>query len=1363
MAKEGINKISGEEGVDAQKNNKNNTVIKDKIIKKICKDQMDDKSKKNDFLDRIFVDKENPNDLIKEEFRADKFFNGGKDEYKLVSPDIIKLSDFKNKLATEFVILKNRRDQLEKIIIGDYNVDDNELLKISGEILKLDDDKLTDFIISDKKRNAFLKTIIGNGLSYRTTKSFPTLNSLTKEQFDKKIKDLSNEEKKNIKEIFNEIKIGIISDTNLKILIEGNFLTDIQKKEIVENLIATITLKQAKELGFLTDIEIKERKEVIIEKYLGDTEGITDKKKKEILVKIKDENIIISSKEFITNDENIVKLSERIGFKSFEDDYKEYVKDMKNTSVKEGPQSFDEFKNELSSLTSMNSGIENLVKNSVVKITTVTITGKDEIYREEYFKINDFGDTNISMTFIGSRDSNNSKTLISKKGEKEKTESYADFLGLLNTTDTKGSKSILDIYDEAEFDEKIKDKKKYTILIKNLDNISKEDLIDNDELQEKLKNELQETYKLQLNELEEELTLLNEERDRIKDDPSKKNEYEALQVKINLLENLINDKNDDITGLGDGSLSEEDRINYLVEHNNFNDLLEKIDSLDPEGKRLGFRKGIIIESCHGKSKGQLFEVIGINNSIEGSNFDETIVLKSHNGAIETIRYESFFQNFKDNKVKRIEKINTFDKLLINNGWNDEYEVKNSDLVQKSVVFNGKTKDKTIEYLVSEKGDLIKIESIGNNEVEVFFGEYSEGTENKRTKKTNNKIKLDSSSSRLSLNELSKLIKDNKYLPDWKIGKNYTFENIDGYQNDITPNFLTKFVSRASIKELMLGGKMIIDGIEDYFKRGNEVMAAELALKMSILMPKDMGEDFMAQTEMKSAEAMDKELTALGKIASGPASERVLRWLKNKNTPEYKKEAGLLFVSKYGILYPKELSEYNGSFLWYEALGGRIGDARYEKEKLKAGKSGLPFDEKELLIGFLGGQSLGYEPIKRRSKFYKEFKGKMAGGFSEEYSDGYKDAKDKRKLGDLNEGGFGEMEGNTIPNAIGWAKRAAEKGGSLKEMNEIYFTLIFSGALYNIGSNTLEKLKDHWTLEGNGMIFSLFGSTLTTQKIFNKTVLSVSKEIEKVEGGKYGGISTKANEIFDLANNTGKNFKEKIEKTRDFWETYGEVLSRTLHMTDDKDVSFAKTDKIIAFGKDSEYKDYYNFIKKGTALPTAFKEDFMEDDVGLSGVTGLDNFEIIKKYYKVDTSRAFRSQAQKVIEFTWGTIWTDIVSVKDKIEASPENANNYKIYLHNKLREVSAGLLAGAGKEYISTLDVVDPCGLDLSSIGIVLSDFKSNRVSDVLEGNVGNEIFDKAVENIISGSFSKPSGLGKSNIFGTIDYTKKAADDAVYE
>ena len=51
--------------------------------------------------------------------------------------------------------------------------------------------------------------------------------------------------------------------------------------------------------------------------------------------------------------------------------------------------------------------------------------------------------------------------------------------------------------------------------------------------------------------------------------------------------------------------------------------------------------------------------------------------------------------------------------------------------------------------------------------------------------------------------------------------------------------------------------------------------------------------------------METALENLGKIDSWMAVERIENWLLDKNTPEYNKEAGLLFMlQKYGHLTTK---------------------------------------------------------------------------------------------------------------------------------------------------------------------------------------------------------------------------------------------------------------------------------------------------------------------------------------------------------------------------------------------------------------------------------------------------------------------------
>lgn len=1328
-----------------------------KFLKDFCSKEVSNSSNKNEILDSIFDKSEIPKDLVKNMLEWD---NENK-KYEWVKLEDIKIWDLKNKLAGDFVTLKHKRSELENNINEQYDLSTKEKKTLKSEINNLDYSKLNETINSDKQRNDFTKWLFWNKVSNISENNFPNLWTISNTEYQKRLSKLNTEsEKQQIKTIFEEASNWKITEVNLKILIEKDFLTSSQKKEIVWINIPVISLSQAENLGFLTKQEVKDKKKKILEQYLNDIDWLDSDKKDEIFDSINPDDIKISTKSFL-NDKNVLILSEKIWFKQFENDLNNVKDEVNKISENEWPQSFSDLKSKLKELNVW--WIENLKEKSVLKFS---IIWENKNYTEEYLRLdNNYNETStLWFSLIWSKKSKEWKISINKKSTEKRNYKYFEILKLFDEKFTKWNKISLEIYDDKEFDKKIEDKEKFNILETSLDTLKKDEFEEkinkNPEYKNQLVINLSEKYSNELDELKKQLLELEDEKKKIKNSNVVDNKkLELFDVKIKKLELLIRDKNNDIEII----INDPD-IDMLLSYNNFNDLLEKLDWIDFEWKKLWLKKWIIIESTSWNSKWQLFEITWLNDGIEWLNNDEKIELKSFNWKKELISYEDFFQAFKTNKAKRIEKINNFDEILIDNWWAEkDFELKGDNLVQKWVEFNWKKEDKSIDYLVSEKWKLIKIESIWNWEVEVIFWKLSEWKENKDTKKTINKLTLDSTSVKLSLSELNKIIKDDKFTPDWKVWANYTIDNIDWFKNDIKPSLWTRYLNRATIMELVMSWKMLIDGIEDYMKRWNDVKAAELALKMAKFLPEEMSADFTTQTEMKSAEAMEKELTALWKIASGDATKRILWWLKNKNTPEYKKEAWLLFVSKYWLLYPKKLADYNWSFLWYEALWWKIWDNKYEEEKLKAEKAWLPFDEKELLIYFLWAQSLWHHHIKRRSKFYKEFKWKIAGGFTEENDTWYKDAKDKRNIWDMNNWWFSEIEGNTVPNSLWWAKRAVEKWGSLKEMNEIYFTLIFSWALSNAWSKTLEELKEHWTRDWNWMIMALFCSDWGAQKIFNKTVVSISKEIEKVEWSKYSWIAKEAKEIFDSANDIGSDFTKKAKRTRAFWNEYWEVLSRTLYMTDDDNTNFAKTDKIIAFWKDNEYKEYFKVVKTWTKLSTAFKKEYMEDDVWQSWVTWLDNFEVIRKYYKVDTSRTFRSDSIKVIDLTWPKIWWDIKSVKDKIENGWGNKNQYRKYLNNKLREISAWLLSWAWKEYVSTLDVIDPAWLDLASIWITLSDFKSNRVDEVLNGDAWSEIFNNAVENVISWNFWEKNELWNSSIFWTIDSTKEAANDTIIE
>jgi hypothetical protein len=59
--------------------------------------------------------------------------------------------------------------------------------------------------------------------------------------------------------------------------------------------------------------------------------------------------------------------------------------------------------------------------------------------------------------------------------------------------------------------------------------------------------------------------------------------------------------------------------------------------------------------------------------------------------------------------------------------------------------------------------------------------------------------------------------------------------------------------------------------------------------------------------------MDDAVSRLGAIDSSDAVNLIYKRISNKNTEEYKKEAGMIFMmQKYGTLYNKNYNGENGS-------------------------------------------------------------------------------------------------------------------------------------------------------------------------------------------------------------------------------------------------------------------------------------------------------------------------------------------------------------------------------------------------------------------------------------------------------------------
>lgn len=1334
---------------NSDKNKKDNTNYKQNLIN----DYVIEKSQSNEhvFLDSVF-DADDISDIKSdlEKFKQEKPVNiilesnwNKWDRYPWVELNNSLLNDLKKKISPEYMTLKNKRDSVTDLVLKDYDLSNSDISKLLNEVNSFEATKLSTYIKSEKLRIKFLKSILWNDINNNRKDIFSSI--IPFENFNEKLKNIDKNDRQALITTFTEIKGWIITDSWLKTLIKSDFLNEVQKIEIVKNLIPNITLDKALSLGYLTESEVKGKKDDLFKDIFDNIEWISDIEKENIINKTNNKNLFIITEDLITKD-NVLSFSEEIWFSDIENENIKYIEEVKKQQEIDWTNDLEWFKKSLKDLNI--AWYENIKVGSIFKFTIKL----KESYSEEYLRLDKYNkwDKSLDFSLIWKKDVEEWKTTINKSSTEKVNEKCIDYITLLeNKEDWK--KVNLEVLVEKAFEELIKDTEKFNIDVDKLDLLETSDFENDIKLQKSTVNELNEIYDNQIGELEEELAELLILKKSLKSSDDK--ELKNVKNKINKLELRLKAKKDYKDQLNDDY--DLGNIDSLAQHNSFNELLTQMDTLDPDWKKLWLEKWLVLET-----KDWAFEIIDIdfiNQTIEIKNCEW---IENNN-----ISYEDFFKAFKFNRAKRIEKINNFDEILINNKWDKDYKIENDNFIQKDVKFNWKKEDKQIDYLINGKWKLMYIDTISGWFIDIKEGKYEEWKANIDDWSQNNKIELSSSVTRLTLTEFNKLITYWKFKPDWRVWKDYSIDSVTSNENNIKRDFVTAYMNRLSIMEVFAAWKMTVEWIEDYLKRWNEVKSAELAMKISRLIPWDFSEDFVAQTELKQSEAMEKELTALWKIASWDAFKRIIKWILNKNTPEYKKEAWLMLAAKYWMMYPKNLAKYDWTFLWYEAMWGQIWDLRYEKYKLQAEKSWLPFDEKELIIDLLWAQCLWYAKPARRSKFYKDFKWKIAWGFWEEYDTWYQDAQDKRAIWDINAWWLAEVITWVVPNALWWAQKAVEKWWTLKEMNTIYFSLLHSWWLYNAPWKVLEKLKQHWLNDWNGMIVAAFASTLEWQKIFNETVKNVSIDIEEAYPDQYSWLWKTAIELYNNSENSSGDFNKRAGDSIAFWDKYWDVLSRTLFMADWKtedSTDYLKTDKIIALWSEWKYKNYFDHIKGWTTQATTFNKGLMEDEVWKSWITWLDTNEVIKKHYSLTSVWTFRSDNTTVIDFTWGTIWWDIKSVEEryKQEKDPAKKELHKKYLNKKLREVAAWLITQVWERYHTALNVLDPVWLDMRSIWITLSDLWNYRESEILDDK-WSEIFDKAVENIINWRTVEVSSIWRSTLFSKVqEAVKETKDDA---
>lgn len=1264
--------------------------------------------------------------------------------------DIVKLKTAKNLFYSEvkkvFVIKDDKL--LEKIIENQKSISD-----------------LYKYINSPKELVNFIKKEIPGVEKIKTLELFSSINPIDKNEVKLRYSKITSEdEKREIEEILSRIAINDIRDDDIRWLFQFDFLTIPEKKNIIESYIPTISLRRAEKIWLLTESEaIQKRKYIMTASF---KEIFTDVILDEIILEdiinnTSFDDIILKTKDFYTN--LPLNLSEK-------DKYKLIKKNINLLAENEW------FKNLEKEVKLLNEDVKNKIKIKWPQSLEDLVVGLEEINTGERFKkLGNFKVGNI-VKYI-SKDSEGKPTVTYIKilrDNKDNNEFEFEVIWIWNHISLKNTSDSIENKSYVDFIEWLKEKKYVEFecfTVKEIEKQIEEDTlikseynsVDYGKLDATKKDFLKNKYIWKLN---DDIVNLEDEIKKSDDENIKKSKQKLLDQKNEIL-GLYKEG---VKG-GDNDIKLSSVFNKLI-------FIEKLDEIDPDWKSIWFGEWTLFQV--GKS---VYEVVKFG--------DEITIKYTKTGRIEgdPIDLESFYLTFKEKKAERIEKIDNFSSLIekslndSNNkgheNWKD-HEIKDWELVAKWVTSWDKTWDQVVEYLVWGKtNSIIKINSINWNRVTIQFWERKNFSDFSDDEKKANKIKkdtkwerisLDNREFNISLNDLNNLIKEDNLYPDWKTWKTHEPEKVKGLENDFHRSIISQIFRRTSFKELVMWWKMLLDWIEETFKKWNDLHAAEFAMRLWNFLPGDLSQDMMIKVERAQQEQQDKELENLWKVDSPIAVKRIKKWLLNKDTPEYKKEAAILFMlEKYGHLTAKqELYAYRWKWLWYEALGWRINDELFIDEKKKAEESNITFSEEYLVHILLKRQCSWRLPPKRRSRLHKEYENKWKSWVKAEFDKWYSDAEKKRTAADIAKWWHGEADTWTTSNAIWWYKKAVERWGSLEDMSEWFFALLYSWSLYDIDQVTFIQLKNLWDNDWMPMIMTRFSTTKSDMILFNKTVLKICEHIEKSKYPEHKWILKEAQDLFNDALSWKWSEAERFKRSVNFWKKHWTPVVRALNMANVEDTKYSKTDKIILFEKEKDpvFKNYYKLVRGYTSMTNTFWQGFMDEECWEEWVTWLNINEVTKKYLLLTTSMAFRH------EKTWGRVWDeiskDIKSTRNKKFVLDDNdkvwnTKKQQEYLVHVLRDVTSGILSVTWKWRMS------PYNSNSSNIWKDFNNWKLNfendlwnfSPEDILKGEA-DKLLLRTADNILKWKWTNENWIANPLDELTAS-TKKSADTTLWQ
>jgi hypothetical protein len=1222
-------------------------------------------------------------------------------------------------LAKGYVQIKKLREDFEKKVLKDYEVTSQEYSqKLITHVKGLSTGEISRLIQSGYKLSSFLKQKLGREVSSKV--HFDLLAGVSEAQMQERMRKMKEPDKSEIGNILLKIQNGKIpTHDQMKHLIVSSLFDEKQKVQFIHQYLPFITLQQGLDIGLIKEWKAKQ----IIQEYVRD--AIADKhisadNTDKLVELLKPQDIQIATKDIIHSVSDIEAIIEWVGFEDFIVELQEESKESIEALRASWPKSFEGLKASLGTLWERKCQNTLLFEPGNILQFTKKSAWENDIH---YIKVLGFDDDKKEFTYQAlwgwklNRSSDAESQVIR----------YEDFFNNFSS-DTASSFIAMT---QSMLDEKIRKKE---ILTTELNLYSEIDL--------EWENHSETRKEIQAKEIRS----LQEELAQAKEKLSRENTSNNQSV-VTSLEKQIQEAQE-----RDFSLS---KLTYLA--NKFA-LLDALNEIDSQGASLGLWNNNGQKVAFQTGKDETANTYTIQNVDYAA---WTITLHSRAWVEKDMRLDAFYEGFKKHKPKRVKALQSESELVSQFGENFAFD--NGEIIQKDAELNGEKKNRPVEYLENGKHKLIKIVSLSGWYVEFQEGEIHDADDHghgsgwhghghgKKEKKYSLKIKW-AQLQKWTLDEFHRYVSEQELKADWKIWQNYE-ERPQDPKNPTHGSLIDRFFKWMSLYEIMHGWQMVFEGIKETLEHWSHAKSAHAALAMAKWLPESLRDEMFMKVEAAEAEETESAKKKLGAIDSWMAVARIEKWLLNRDTPQYKLEAGALFMmEKYGHLTSKKgLYPYRGKFLWYERLGWKIGDELYNEVMNGMSADDQSFAEERLIHQLLkkqcNSEAHHYSGIHRRSRVHKEFENAWKSWIAAELEKWEKDASAFRWSSRMAREWMDEAKGGTSSNAFGWAKKAAAKGTAKEEKDYMLIPAAFlmSGACFDMDQATYTNVKAFWDGEGIPVIaFRMFWDN-SKMNIFRDTVLELSKEIQKAYPWKFPDILNETQKLYeDWKNRTWKE-KDRLQRAENYWNTYGGILTRALNMSLESDIwgenNSSITDTIIRRKRKENpvFEKYYNLVRAAVWEGNAFKDEYVDDWVGETWIFWLNPHDIILKHMILSQDGGFRNKS--IGPKIWEKFANDINATPQKILVagekvdSPINRQAQEQYIAELLEEITWSFyeMFSQRTEYTYGLNrATSNIGEDLNKWGLRFENIIWEvSAKSILDGHHRSK-FESIAKNIIS-------------------------------